>query len=341
MSKFSFNMYEVESNPTISEATKNVLKNLDEEKLIEEFVDEILTKRNFSKGTMKELVAIIQDQIKVNSVPTQPTSLKKLDDWMEFVEHLFYQLDDGNWQTGVFQTLIETIWNRSELLGTFNEHSAFILSNEHHPRSVVLTKPLSLVKMQGIGNQLFTSYTSEANIITVQGSRNTIQLRQSSFNIILVSGDENTIVLNDCLNTIVILDYNSERNMVITNGNELDHSNNVILNLGRWNEIIIREGLSLLCDYGTKSRLTVHGMSNEVRSYGFDPEITANALSAKVSAFGKGGKLLLGSFAQVCVSKDFGKVCVPSYVFKGDVFEHNKWYSENELRNLLPSEVRL
>ena len=97
MSKFSFNMYEVESNPTISEATKNVLKNLDEEKLIEEFADEILTKRSFSKGTMKELVTIIQDQIKVDSEPTQPTSLKKLDDWMEFVEHLYYQLDDGNW----------------------------------------------------------------------------------------------------------------------------------------------------------------------------------------------------------------------------------------------------
>lgn len=79
MSKFSFNMYAVESNPTISEATKNILKNLDEEKLIEEFADEILTKRSFSKGTMKELVTIIQDQIKANSDPTQPTSLKKLD----------------------------------------------------------------------------------------------------------------------------------------------------------------------------------------------------------------------------------------------------------------------
>lgn len=83
MSKFSFNMYEAESNPTISEATKNVLKNLDEEKLIEEFADELLTKRGFNKGSMKELVTIIQDQIKVNSDPTQPTSLKKLDGWMD------------------------------------------------------------------------------------------------------------------------------------------------------------------------------------------------------------------------------------------------------------------
>lgn len=341
MSKFPFNMYEVESNPNISKATINALKNLDEPFLIQEFAEEVLSKHGFSKKGMQELVTIIQDQIKVNSEPTKPTSLKKVDDWMDFAEYLFCQLDDGNWQTGVFQTLIETIWNKSELLGTFNEHAAFILNNERHPRSVVLTKPLALVKMHGIGNQLFTSYTSEANIITARGSRNTIQLRQSGFNIILVSGDENTIVLNDCLNTIVILDYNSERNMVITNGNELDHSNNVILNLGRWNEIIVREGFSLVCDYGTKSKIVVHGMGSDVRSYGFDPEITANALSAKVSAFGGGGKLLLGKFAQVCVSKDFGQVCGPSYIFKGDVFEHNKWYSENELRNLLPSEVRL
>lgn len=271
MSKFSFNMYEVESNPTISEATKNVLKNLDEEKLIEEFADEVLTKRSFSKGTMKELVTIIQDQIKINSDPTQPTSLKKLDDWMEFVEHLYYQLDDGNWQTEVFQTLIETSLNRSELLGTFNERAAIFLDSERHPRSAVLTKSLGLVKVRGAGNQLFTSCTSDANIITVQGSRNTIQARQSEYNIILVSGEENTIVLNDCLNTIVILDHNSKRNLVITNGNSLDHADNLILNLGCWNEIIVREGLSLVCDYAVKSKIVVHGMSNEVRSYGFEP----------------------------------------------------------------------
>lgn len=341
MSKFSFNMYEVESNPTISEATKNVLKNLDEEKLIEEFADEVLTKRSFSKGTMKELVTIIQDQIKVNSDPTQPTSIKKLDGWMEFVEHLYYQLDDGNWQTEVFQTLIETSLNRSELLGTFNERAAIFLDSERHPRSAVLTKSLALVKMIGLGNQLFTPYTSDANIITVQGSRNTIQARQSGYNVILVSGEENTIVLNDCLNTIVILDHNSKRNLVITNGNELDHSDNLILNLGCWNEIIVREGLSLVCDYAVKSKIVVHGMSNEVRSYGFDPEIVVNDHGSRVCAFGEGGQLTLGGFSRICVSKDFGEVRAPSYIFKGDVFEHDKWYSRNELKILLPSEVRL
>lgn len=341
MSKFSFNMYEVESNPTISEATKNALKNLDEGKLIEEFVDEILTKRSFSKGTMKELVAIIQDQIKVNSDPTQPTSLKKLDGWMEFVEHLYYQFDDGNWQTEVFQTLIETSLNRSELLGTFNERAAIFLDSERHPRSAVLTKSLGLVKVRGAGNQLFTSCTSDANIITVQGSRNTIQARQSEYNIILVSGEENTIVLNDCLNTIVILDHNSKRNLVITNGNSLDHADNLILNLGCWNEIIVREGLSLVCDYAVKSKIVVHGMSNEVRSYGFDPEIVVNDHGSRVCAFGEGGQLTLGGFSRICVSKDFGEVRAPSYIFKGDVFEHDKWYSRNELKILLPSEVRL
>ena len=195
--------------------------------------------------------------------------------------------------------------------------------------------------MIGSGNQLFTSYTSDANIITVQGSRNIIQASQSGYNIILVSGEENTIVLNDCLNTIVILDHNSKRNLVITNGNSLDHADNLILNLGCWNEIIVREGLSLVCDYAVKSKIVVHGMSNEVRSYGFDPEITVNANGSKVCAFGEGGQLTLGEFSRICVSKDFGEVRAPSYIFKGDVFEHDKWYSRNELKILLPSEVRL
>lgn len=341
MSKFTFNMYEVESNPNISKATINALKNLDGKKLIENFAEEVLSKHGFSKQGMQELVTIIRDQIKANSEPSQPTSLKKQDEWMEFAEHLYSQIDDGNWQTGVFQTLIETIWNKSELLGTFNEHAAFFLNDERHPRSVALTKSLALVKMCGVGNQLFTSYTSDANIITVKGSRNTIQVRQSGFNIIFVSGDENTIVLNDCLNTIVILDHLSKRNMVVANGNILDHANNIILNLGCWNEIIVREGFSLVCDYGIKSKIVVHGVGSDVRSYGFDAEITINALSGKVNALGEGGMLTLGEFGLICVGKDFGEVYAPSRIFKGNVFEHNKWYHKNDLKELRPSEVRL
>ena len=76
MSKFPFNMYEVESNPNISKVTISALKNLDEPLLIQEFAEEVLSKRGFNKQGMQELVTIIQDQIKVNSEPTQPTSFK-------------------------------------------------------------------------------------------------------------------------------------------------------------------------------------------------------------------------------------------------------------------------
>lgn len=335
MSKFPFNMYEVESNPNISKVTINALKNLDEESLIEEFADEVFAKHSFSRQSMQELVTIIRDQIKVNSEPTQSTYLKESDDWMEFVEHLGYQLDEGAWRTGEFQTVIKTTCNASELLGTCNEHTAFILNNERHPRSVVLTKSLALVKIHGVGNQLFTSYTSEANIIIVKGSRNTIQVSQSGYNIIFVSGDENTIVLNDCLNTIVILDHNSKRNMVITNGNALDHADNLILNLGCWNEIIIREGLSLLCDYGTKSRLTVHGMSNEVRSYGFDPEIIVTANGSRVGAFGAGGQLILRKYSHVRISEDFGSVSTPEGTFKGGKFDPTQWHSHQHVKECI------